>query len=236
MNAVLACKKLLNSLGLIKNIYVFSDSHGSVFHYINNKILCRYFFITQIVPGATAMGMVNPNSQTNALAVYLNAIKNIKNKTLPLLFLLGEVDTGFVIWYRANKYHLEVESQFNLSINNYFDFLRQIQDSGHTNISVVSAPLPTIDDGQTWGEVANLRSSVTATKTERTALTLRYNAHIAQRCKEYSFQYIGLDDVLLDKNTALIKREYLNSDPLDHHLDNKKYALLILQKLKQIRF
>jgi hypothetical protein len=52
-----------------------------------------------IVGGATAQGAVNPNSKTDALAIFQKKIKytNADN----ILIMLGEVDCGYLIWVRS---------------------------------------------------------------------------------------------------------------------------------------
>ena len=47
-------------------ILVLGDSHSEIFNYCNNKQQ-DIIFEAHIVGGATAQGMVNPNSNTNAL-------------------------------------------------------------------------------------------------------------------------------------------------------------------------
>ncbi len=217
-----------------KTIYVFGDSHAFVFPYINKRYpFYSYYFDTTAITGATAVGMRNPNSKTNALPIFQNKISSIKDKSSTLLFLLGEIDTGFVIWYRADKYNESVDKQLEESINAYQKFLLAIQNQGFKNIIIQSAPLPTIKDNQTWGKIANLRKEVNANQIERTQLTLEYNKRLKNIAKQNGYHFLDLDQYLLNKNSSLIDNKYLNKDANDHHLDNKAYSNIII---KQISF
>lgn len=213
-----------------ERVFVLGDSHAHVFKFINNHSSLKQFFDVMVVGGATAMGMVNPNSKTDCLNLFRGKLKGVK-KHQKILILLGEVDTGFVIWYRALKHGLSVESQFERSLENYFEFVRDLLAKGYTNICLMSAPLPTIKDNHgKHGEIANLRSEVKNSIEERTDLTLEYNKRLAEFATQNDIQFLGLDTDLLGKN-GIIDSRYLNSDPLDHHCDHKFYSEMIVKRL-----
>jgi len=133
-------------------IHCLGDSHVAMFEYIKqNKLLKKTKINCTIVGGGTAMGMVNPNSKTNALQIFKTKINNISKQDY-IFLLLGEVDCGFLIWYRAKKYNHSVSAQFETSLTNYFKFITWLIEREH-NIVVCSAPLPTIYDDQPLGEI-----------------------------------------------------------------------------------
>lgn len=216
-------------------IYVFGDSHAEIFFHMNKIFPDSYLqFDVTSVGGATAQGMVNPNSQTNCLAIFNERISSIRDKNARLFFLLGEVDTGFVIWYRAQKHNESIESQMARSLDNYIAFLKQTRNAGFKNIIAVSAPLPTIKDGQDWGEVANLRKEIKASQKERTDLTLEYNKRLKSICMSEGFGFVDLDKELIDPSAGIIKQKFLNKDPNNHHLDIDEYAAVVFNKIEPI--
>ncbi|OJV31420.1 MAG: hypothetical protein BGO32_03360 [Bacteroidetes bacterium 37-13] len=230
LNLIRTIKKRL----FCKKIYVFGDSHTQCFSYINTFYgkRCGYVFDVMRIDGATAHGLNNPNSKTLALQKFSEKISIINNNKT-VIFLLGEVDVGFVIWYRALKYNESVEKQYNESINTYTNFLKTIAERGHS-IIVMSVPLPTIKDNLALGDVANLRKEVKASQVERTQLTLKYNKELKEICRKNNYIFLDFDKYLLDNNTQLIKNEYLNKNYLDHHLDNLNYANIIIKELDLI--
>ncbi|HET7615431.1 MAG TPA: hypothetical protein VFK27_00645 [Bacillales bacterium] len=219
-----------------KVIHVFSDSHGEVFRFIQNRgFLTNTKIISYVVGGATALGMVNPNSKTQALNKFKHKIAAIPKEHY-LAFLLGEVDCGFVIWYRAEKYGEPVERQLNESLRNYFTFLSALKRNGYNRLLVASAPLPTIEDGQNWGEVANKRSEVKASLRDRTELTFKYNEKLKQYCAENGIMYVDTQSATTDPDTGLVSKHFLNRNPFDHHLENGKIAPVVYEELKKHGF
>ena len=209
------------------------DSHIAIFDYIKkNKLLNNFLLDVIEVGGATAQGMINPNSKTDALRIFMTRLKNAK-RFQSVILQLGEVDCGFVIWYYAEKYSVSIDKQLNKSLNNYMAFILQIKQLGFEDIIVMSAPLPTIADNQDWGNVANARREISASLKERTALTLRYNALLAENCKQNDIRMLDLTQFLLDENTGLLQHEFLNADKLDHHLNSEAYADIICRLLTE---
>ncbi len=77
---------------------------------------CRTF----AVGGATAVGIRNPNSTTNSVEAFRRALIPPPPGAIPVL-QMGEVDCGFVICYRAEKYGESVEAQMQASVDAYFE-------------------------------------------------------------------------------------------------------------------
>ena len=222
------CKRLF-----LEEILVLGDSHAEVFYQQNFKLTFpNLFFNVVIVGGATVSGLENPNSKTQSLPIFLTNLKHSKPKTV--ITLLGEVDTGFVIWYRAEKYKNSISSMLNKAIHNYQNFLREISISKNCPIICISTTLPTIDDGYNWeGYVANARREVKATQLQRTKLTNEFNKCMRDFCEKNNIFYLSFDDETLGDN-GLLKSEILNINGNDHHYDFEKYSHLIINKLKAI--
>lgn len=207
-----------------ESILVLGDSHASVFdswrfrtHFPRTKFkLC-------IVGGATVSGFQNPNSQTQALLKFRDALK-VANPTI-VITLLGEVDTGFVIWYRAEKWSQPVDEMLQVALDNYEKLL--FESASTADLIAISAPLPTIRDGQQWGEIANLRKSVTASQHMRTRLTLDFNHAVADRVMRMKQTYISLDRMSIGDD-GLVADWLINADPSDHHYSKPQYAKLLI--------
>lgn len=210
-----------------EHILVLGDSHAGVFRNWRFRVAFpRTRFNLCVVGGATASGLENPNSKTKAGAQFEAALQN--NTPTRIITLLGEVDTGFVIWYRAKKYEQSVDSMLDQALANYARLLASCQARAHT--IVLSAPLPTIRDGQNWGEIANLRREVDASLRERTNLTLQFNARLAVIAAQHGCDFVGLDRECLGPD-AFVAPAMLNNDPLNHHYRVPSYARLISGKL-----
>lgn len=217
----------------LERLYCLGDSHCEVFKIIEeNNMLSDILIRTTCVSGATAQGAVNPNSVTNALSIFTKILRNV-NRSSHLLFMLGEVDCGFVVWYRAKKYNIPVRQQLQNSLSNYFAFLSSVEAMGFRNIIVCTAPLPTIRDGHAGGAVAKLRREVTATLRERTQLTLEYNSQLRTTAIDRGYVIVDIEDDILDPATGVVMDVYRHPDPFNHHLDPGKAAYLYTRELKR---
>lgn len=235
-------KFLLFPIMGIRVVHCIGDSHTSVFEYVRDHFVWKKTkFRFCVVPGATAMGLANPNSKTDALGKWNEYLRQVPRHH-SLLFSLGEVDCGFVIWYRANKHGLSVEEQFQRSLGNYTGFIEQVILQGFRSVYVLSAALPTIQDGQEWGEIARLRKEqltrkeVSASLQDRTKLTLRYNHALRAFCDRVGAVFIDLEAETIDGDTGLIKPRFLNKDPLDFHHDCENVSDVLVPLLKRQGF
>lgn len=223
---ILRVIRYLNSLLSFKKILVLGDSHVLVFEHKNfiKKFPFIWFHVCS-VGGATASGLTNPNSKTKAFEIFEQFL--LINKSKKVIVMLGEVDTGFVIWYRAKKYNVSVEDMFDKAVNNYTTFLKKLSLS--RNLLIISTPLPTIDDNS-LGDVVNARKEVKTSQLERTALTIKFNSSIEKFCNENNINYLNLDNQSIGLN-GLVKNELKNRDLSDHHYDFDKYSNLIIERL-----
>jgi hypothetical protein len=213
-----------------EQILVLGDSHANVFRNWRFRLaMPRTSFKLCVVGGATVSGLENPNSKTQAGAQFEVALQ--QHTPTRIITLLGEVDTGFVIWYRAKKHQQSVESMLDLALTNYARLLESCQARAHT--IVVSAPLPTIQDGQNWGEIANLRRDIDTSLRERTDLTIEFNRRLGQLAATLNCDYLGLDADCLGSD-GLVSQAMLNRDPLDHHYSIAAYSQILAARLNRV--
>jgi len=236
--SVFEIKKWIDVLYFIKikkflKVYCIGDSHTVVFkdRSLFTELDNIYFDVTT-VHGATVSGLDNPNSKTKAGDIFKKKIQKIRPKEV-VIFLVGEVDLGFVIWWRKQKYNSSLEEMYNLALSNYKKLLMSVNKC--RKVIVVSVPLPTIPDNyEIEGEVANLRKEIKSTQQERTKLTLRFNKDLEMICKENGFKFVSLDDSSLDQDTGVIKATLLNENSMDHHYNQRLYGNLLQEELKKI--
>ena len=202
-------------------VLFLGDSHTKYFTYAARKgFLGERRTASCIVFGATASGLSNPGSKTGALLKFRQFLREQPDGSV-LLLHLGEVDCGFVIWYRAQKYAESVARQMDQSIDAYCGFIDEIRENYDHSLIVTAATVPTIRDNTDWGEVAHLRREVTASLADRTRLTLDFNDELRRRCADRNILFLDITDALIDPITGVVADRFRNPDPADHHLNKR---------------
>lgn len=181
------------------------------------------------VPGATAQGLLNPNSNTNALHRFQRRCAEAPTWQI-LVFLLGEVDCGFAIWHWAEKHGVSIEAQMTRSIQGYSLLLESTLESGFRTV-VLSAPLPTIPDDLERRQVVGARRDIRASQRDRTSLTLEYNERLHAACARLGANFIDVTTPTLNPVTGTVRFEYLNPNRFNHHQNFRRYADLVAPAL-----
>ena len=144
--------------------------------------------------------------------------------------MLGEVDTGFVIWFRSKKYGSSVDAMCRQAVERYGSFVQGVRQ--YAEPVVISCPLATIADDNDWGEVANLRKEVKASQRQRTELALRFNRAVEEFCKSSGIRFV--DWVGTIGEDELVMPDLLNKNSADHHYAKFRYARLIASRLSGV--
>lgn len=217
-----------------ESILVLGDSHAKVFNHIHKEhLLPGVEFNVVSVGGATAQGACNPNSKTNALSIFKENLAS-KKKHDKVMIMLGEVDCGFVIWYRKEKYNTSVEEQLNNSVSKLFEFIQNEVRSRYApeQITVIGANLPTLfDHRNVLNEVANKRKDVKTGIRERTDLTFKYNTILKNESMKRGYKYIDIIEETLNLDTMLVDKKYLHENENDHHLSKTKTMAFWTKKI-----
>ncbi|ENM3904400.1 hypothetical protein EFU53_002957 [Vibrio cholerae] len=215
-----------------KKILIIGDSHSLVFNSLRMRIkLAQYNIKVCSVGGATASGLENPNSKTQAYPIFKSFYDEEHSTAHRIIVSLGEVDTGFVIWYRAMKYGASENEMLDIAVKNYQTFLRNINKD--KNLICISTPLPTIGDNLVVGEVANKRKEIKANQLERTRLTLEFNKRIKTFCHLENIIYVDLDAFSISTD-GIVKKELLNANPFDHHYSTRAYSNILAKALRPL--
>jgi len=220
------------------NILFFGDSHTEL--YIKkgaNKIQNEIKFDVCSVRGATAQGSVNPNSKTKALSTYLETLERKKNNNYDYFgIMLGEVDCGFVIWYRAKKYNETIQEQIMLAVNNLEEFLKKDVEKlfPKNKIVVVGATFPTIKDNTDKRFLNGERKNVDASLKERIDCTFEYNKQLAIMAKKNNYLYFDISDETFDQENYCVFPQFLNKKLYDHHFNRHSVAPIFVDKFKEL--
>ena len=196
-----------------QHVVVLGDSHTGVFA---DWDLEGWLFDPLVVGGATASGIRNPNSATEALPRFHHRLAAVKSWQ-SVMVLLGEVDCGYIIWRRARTEGISVEESLAETLRRYEEFVRD--EVLGRQVMVMSAPLPTLpDDSSSWGEVAQRRSDVRISQRDRTAMTIRFNELVAEMWAKFGWKFVDSTTAQLDSSTGLVRDDLVRLGTGDHHL------------------
>jgi hypothetical protein len=222
----------------IMDILFFGDSHANLYiKQAANKIQNDIKFDVCTVIGATAQGATNPNSKTKALSIYRKTLKKKKNKNYDYFgIMLGEVDCGFVIWYRAEKYNETIQEQIMLAVGNLEEFLKKDVEKYFPNdkIVVVGATLPTIKDNTDKRFLSGARSEVNASLRERIDCTFEYNNQLQIMAARNNYLYFDITAETFDSKNYCTFQHFLNKNPNDHHFNASVTAPIFVDKFNKL--
>jgi hypothetical protein len=215
-------------------VVVVGDSHARVFADIRTRgLVPRTSFSLTSVAGATARGLANPNSATDALSRFAAALDPVPRARRTVV-MLGEVDCGFLCWYLAARQHTSVDAQLEISWARHHQYLERLLGEGRRHLAVVSVLPPTIDDYTRGEGLANERREVTAGIEARTQTTLAYNRQLRAWADGHGCAYLDLDPDLIDPTTDLLRAAFRNPDPTDHHLAPGPLATLVARRFAEL--
>jgi hypothetical protein len=213
-------------------VLVLGDSHVRVFeHWLFLLGMPRTAFEVEYAAGGTASGMGNRKSVSGAYRRFTERLASTPHDLV--LLNLGEVDTAYTIWRRADVKGLEVEAMFEAALRSYVQFIGEVASSHR--LVVLSAPLPTLADQAINPDPAvKMRQEVSASQLDRTRLALRFNARIAAVCAKRGIPYLSSDAAALGPD-GVVRSTWCRRDRPDHHYARLPYAWWLLRALRGLR-
>lgn len=213
-------------------VLVLGDSHIRVFeHWLFLLRFPKVYFQLVYVPGGTALGICNPGSKTQARARFEEALAADEYDLV--LINLGEVDTAYTIWRRAEISGGDPYLLLDRAVKNYCSFLSVLRKKASA-VAVISAPLPTLSDQSlNDDDSVRVRGSVKISQHIRTEATLIFNNKIRLFCHEHEILYLNGDEDALGPD-GLVRPEWVESKRIDHHYARRPYASWLVSKLKNI--
>jgi len=186
-------------------------------HLDNFEFFCA---ATCRIPGATAYGLVNENSDTRAREAFKGFLSAFP-KYLPLL-CVGEVDCNSLPWRHGQTKSPELFIYD--SIENLFSFL----DEFNRSFILPSVTLPTV---HSFKELT-IRNYVTSDKKERTLLVGLYNALLETKAKEYGHKYLDITSQTIGPD-GMIDQSFVKAHD-DVHLNRFKMYDIVRNRLNEV--
>jgi hypothetical protein len=170
-------------------------------------LLPHVWFDPCIVGGATARGLRNPSSASGAVQVYRHRL-GLAKPWQQLVFMLGEADTGFQLWYTRHTLGESIEAMHE-TVDTYLAFLREVRELGFDKLFVLSVPF-------TPRPRRIRKVNFEVSEEDRSALGRAFNEELERHADFYT--YVDVTTGTLDPATGLVAEKYIDPHDADHLL------------------
>ena len=212
-------------------ILVLGDSHSVVFSYANTQSDCKHIFDVCPVGGASARGLVNNSSHSNALNIYKEKILQTDLDTV--ILQVGECDLGIIIWYFVLN-NIEV---LPLAIDNTVSRLMLFADlelkGKFKQIIICGSNLPTTADSVDRNLMEPGRNHDIDIRT-RTQVTHEYNKKLKHLCELRGYDFLDITAGTINTETGLIQDKFLHWDQANSHMDIEAVYDVYMSELNKI--
>lgn len=200
---------------------VLGDSHAEVFDWINRQLGFEVFDVLK-VPGATALGLLRPDSRTDALNKFRLKIQESGSEISNLIIMVGEVDCGFLCWLLQKEKGLDPYETLEKSVNNLVNMVNGFVASGKVvphKVVVFAVPTPPKLNYSNPKFLHGLRRNVQLNRDQISTAIKFYNKKLEEATVYSGYRYIDLYTSLLsDNDSDDLVRSVEPSFDCDHHL------------------
>jgi hypothetical protein len=205
-----------------------------VLEYIHDHGLLRPHLINcEIVGGATAYGLGNDASITQAYSKFTRAVARFADYDT-ILLMLGEVDCCVSMWNRAARRQEPVFEQIDPALAGIQRLIDWLRAQGKRDIVILGSILPTVADHECALQLDAMRRAIGAGQRQRTELVLEFNARLRALAERNGLPYVDLTAETLNGESGLVDAAYLIEGAVDHHLAQDKSAPLWAAKLRAV--
>jgi len=182
----------------VNKIFVFGDSHSGAFLLFSEELPFKvstvrraigahlYPFIPIHFSGATAYGLLNPDSSSKSYGMWEENLKNVNKERDLILLWFGEIDC---------RYHIKDNQMIDDTINNYITKLKELREQGYSFI-VLTIPPPNKDKGSTPIE-------------DRPKIYKEYNDRLVKACIKEGIYFIDMYYHGVDGETGFMKLDMM---------------------------
>lgn len=211
------------------------DSHVNMFTRVNRcGCVPGVYFRISVARGATASGITNPDSRTNADRLFSHWLSRIPGDH-PILYMLGEVGIEFQTSTEPQADETNHRNAIGRVMKQYCGFL-ECEYSRHPRFIVVSVPLPAVRDDDSGDVMERPFPGLSASQQERASMTLEFNARLREWVQAKGGYFLDLDSELLDSSAGLLRDEFRKPDKVDNHLEPDAFTALLCRRLSSAGF
>jgi len=200
------------------------DSHIRIFNHQLLKKGWSKSFRVKYIPGATAYGIGNGDSQTRAYVRFKEELERYDYREI--IVNLGEVDVSYALWRIVLARNEDIDTLIRRSVERYTRFLQEVSTYG--KVYVLSVPIPTVKDGVICEDSKmKVRDDIGIAYEERVDAALKFNNILASWCASQSdIEFVNTAPYVLTREKR-VRNIFMPPDKCDHHYRRWSYALLL---------
>ena len=200
------------------------DSHIRIFDQALLRKGWSRSFRVKYIPGATAYGIGNADSQTRAYVRFKEELERYDYRDI--VVNLGEVDVSYALWRIVLARNEKIDDLIKRSVERYALFLQEIRAYG--KVYVLSVPISTVVDGVSCEESkVKVRDDIGIAYKERVDAALKFNEMLASWCaSQTDITFVDTTPYILTKDKR-VRNIFMPKDRCDHHYKRWSYALLL---------
>jgi len=200
------------------------DSHIRIFDQPLLRKGWNRRFRVKYIPGATAYGIGNANSQTRAYVQFKEELERYDYRRI--VVNLGEVDIAYALWRIVLARNGEIEELIQISLERYIRFLLELRS--YAKVYVLSVPIPTVKDGVLCEHSKMMvRDDIGIAYEKKVDAAIKFNEQLASWCtSQKDIEFVDTTPYTMTKDKA-VRTIFMPQDKCDHHYKRWSYALLL---------
>ena len=227
-------------------VLVCGDSHSEVWRFIGRlsatkrtgRTCVGINVIVNKVPGASAMGLRNPLSQTQAHSKFTRMLQSLEIEKKAVVFALGSVDLDFILILKMlSGEDCSIQQLIENSVSGLFNFIDSLiakEIVSLDQVCVQSVFPPCLESGNHLATVlkskqedsrVNEESLEIPTLRQRTHFALMFNEALLEESRKRGIEFLDFCSVLIDDETGVVQDRFRNlQSRFDVHLNFESVA------------
>jgi hypothetical protein len=218
----------------VTNAMVVGDSHTSLFQWIQKRNLCPDFsFNVLLVKGATAYGATSLLSRSQFIAKASEFITCRQREERVVFIMLGEIDCNIAARIHAEQKQVTLGKHLEHAAEKVVDFASRIVRPvmSDSRVVLLHPTLPCVKDEHLSRGIKSRRFGCEPLRC-RTSNTHVFCYHLSRIAADNNLVTESINDLIVDKDTGLLRKEYMRADG-GHHLRNRQSYGLWLSRIEK---
>jgi hypothetical protein len=203
-----------------KNIYIIGDSHAyDLKPLMKDPSSPSVFKLVECIAemAKTAQGLIKKDNRE----IFLRHIKKSNRRIDYIGLWIGEVDCEFTIGSRMERHKTTEKEEILFAVKNLILLAKEVSAIHSAKVFFMGPIIPLVKDySKEKSKLIRLRRQTSLPYEERTTRSLLFNQYLKKFAEQNRYNYLQINNRLLDSKTGVAKLEYQKRRNA-HHLGGK---------------